>query len=40
MLNGFADNHSIKKEFKASILRKDKAETIKIMESSMLAAKD
>ena len=38
-LNGFADDHSIKKKFMPSRLGKDETETIKIMESSMVAVK-
>ena len=39
-INVFADDHSIRTECKPSRLGKDKTETIKIMESSMLAVKD
>ena len=39
-LNGCADDHSIRKEFKPSRLGKDETEIIKTMESSMLGVKD
>ena len=39
-LNRFADDHSIRKEFKPSSLEKDETKIIKIMEYSMLAVKD
>ena len=39
-LNEFADDYSIRKEFKLSILGKGETEAIKIMESSMLTIKD
>ena len=39
ILNGFADGHSVRKEFRPSRLGKEETKTIKIMESSILAVK-
>ena len=39
-LNGFAGDHSIRKEFECSRLGKDETKTIKIIESCMLIVKD
>ena len=39
-LNGFADVHGVRKEFRPSRLVKDEPETIEIIDSSMLAVKD
>ena len=39
-LNGFTDDHSVRKEFKPSKLGKDETETTKITDYCMLAVKD